>query len=272
MRGYASLRHALDNAFAVLYNISVDELEKKVADKLRAHAGERFAIGVSGGRDSSCLLRAVVACGVVPRGKITVVHVNHGLRNEADGDEAFVVRMCKELDVECRTFRIDAAGEARAKGLTVEQAARDLRYGIFYGLIRSREADRIMTAHHALDNAETVLMHLFRGAGLGGLRAMDDRQVLRPFIDIYPEELDGYASRNGIEYVDDATNFIDDADRNFIRLNVLPVIERRYRGAIRAVNAFSRECASAYDVLGGSVDSSLITSDCGAAVIADAAL
>lgn len=272
MRGYASLRHALDNAFAVLYNISVDELEKKVADKLRAHAGERIAIGVSGGRDSSCLLRAVVACCVVPLGNITVVHVNHGLRNEADGDEAFVVRMCKELDVECRTFRIDAAGEARAKGLTVEQAARDLRYGIFYGLIRSREADRIMTAHHALDNAETVLMHLFRGAGLGGVRAMDDRQVLRPFIDIYPEELDGYASRNGIEYVDDATNFIDDADRNFIRLNVLPVIERRYRGAIRAVNAFSRECATAYDVLDGAVDPSLITSDRGAAVISDAAL
>lgn len=249
----------------------MDELEKKVADRLRGHERERIAIGVSGGRDSSCLLRAVVSCGF-PRGNITAVHVNHGLRKEADGDEAFVKDMCASLGVACRSFRIDAAGEARDKGLTVEQAARDLRYGIFYGLIRSREADRIMTAHHALDNAETVLMHLFRGAGLSGLRAMDGDSILRPLLDVYPEELDAYAKRNGIRYVQDATNFVDDADRNFIRLDVLPMIERRYRGAVRAINALSRECSAAYSALDGAVDETLIRYEGGEAIVADAAL
>lgn len=249
----------------------MDELEKKIADKLRAHADERIAIGVSGGRDSSCLLRAVVSCGF-PRERITAVHVNHGLRKEADGDEAFVRDMCAALGVAFRAFRIDAAGAARDKGLSVEQAARDLRYGIFYGLIKAREVDRIMTAHHALDNAETVLMHLFRGAGLSGLRAMDGDSVLRPFLDVYPEELDAYAERNGIAYVQDATNLLDDADRNFIRLNVLPLIERRYRGAVRAINALSHECTAAYSALDAAVDETLIRYEGGAALISDAAL
>lgn len=265
------MRHALDNAPVIIYNIAVDVLEKKIADKLRAHAGERIAIGVSGGRDSSCLLRAVVSCGF-PRENITAVHVNHGLRKEADGDEAFVRDMCASLGVAFRAFRIDAAGAAREKGLTVEQAARDLRYGILYGLVKAREVDRIMTAHHALDNAETVLMHLFRGAGLSGLRAMDGDSVLRPLLDVYPEELDAYAERNGIAYVQDATNLLDDADRNFIRLNVLPLIERRYRGAVRAINALSHECTAAYSALDAAVDDSLISYEGGAALISDAAL
>ena len=150
-----------------------------------------------------------------------------------------------------------------------------MRYAVFYDLIGNGEADVVLTAHHALDNAETVLMHLFRGAGLDGMRGMADGgtlPVVRPFLDVYPFELDEYCAQNGLKFVVDDTNFLDDADRNYIRLNVIPLIERRYKGAVRAINALSAECARACDYMESSIDPSLITYSDGAVLIADDAL
>ena len=219
-----------------------------------------------------CLLHAVLYCGVIQKENIIVVHVNHCLREQADSDELFVREYCNKNRIEFVAKRVDVNKHAAANGLTVEQAARNLRYDVFFDLIKHGKADVILTAHHALDNAETVLMHLFRGAGLDGLRGMGGGTIVRPFIDIYPDELDEYVRANSIEFVVDSTNFIDDADRNFIRLNVIPLIEQRYRGAVRAVNAFSRECGSVSDYLDGLCDLSCITHDCGAVLIAERAL
>ncbi len=278
------------------------DLTQKAARVLSAYADKKIAVGVSGGRDSMCLLHAVVGCGAVARERIVAVHVNHGLRETAARDENFVREFCEKNDIEFKAFAVDVKGESAKNRLTIEQAARSLRYGIFYELIKTRAADCILTAHHALDNAESVLMHMFRGAGLDGLRGMNVGEktaanalfsrardgagdelrcinantnyapILRPFIDVYPRELDEYAAAHGIEYVTDETNFETAADRNFLRLNVIPLIEQRYGGAVRAINELARECREACAELDGMLDPSLIVYDRGAVLISDSAL
>lgn len=242
--------------------------------------GKKIAIGVSGGRDSMCLLHAALNCGAIERSDITAVHVNHCLREQAVSDELFVCEFCAKNGVDFCAYRVDVNAESDKKGLTVEQAARNLRYAVFYGLLDSGAADVILTAHHALDNAETVLMHMFRGAGLDGLRGMNNMQnyadsavpIVRPFIDVYPSELDEYCVSNDLKFVVDDTNFEDDADRNFIRLNVIPMIEKRYAGAVRAINALSRECAGVCEYLDAALDPSHITYSDGAVLVDDRAL
>lgn len=269
--------------------------------------GKKIAIGVSGGRDSMCLLHAALNCGAIERSDITAVHVNHCLREQADSDELFVREFCAKNGVDFCAYRVDVNAESEKKGLTVEQAARNLRYAVFYGLLDSGAADVILTAHHALDNAETVLMHLFRGAGLDGLRGMSNAQagviaavplhmfrgagldgmcgmnnmqnhsesaipIVRPFIDVYPSALDEYCVSNGLKFVVDDTNFEDDADRNFIRLNVIPMIEKRYAGAVRAINALSHECAGVCEYLDAALDPARITYSDGAVLVDDRAL
>lgn len=254
------------------YNLFVNSLLQKTAEALALYGDKRLAVGVSGGRDSMCLLHAVLHCGVIKKDNIVAVHVNHCLRNSADDDENFVREYCAQNGVEFIAKRVDVNKHRAQNGLTAEQAARDLRYGVFYDIIGSGKADVILTAHHALDNAESVLMHLFRGAGLDGTRGMSGGNVVRPFIDVYPDELNRYVRENDIKYAVDDTNFIDDADRNFIRLNVIPLIEQRYHGAVRAINGFAAECAGVCEYLDGMLDMSLITEDSGATVIDESAL
>ena len=285
----------------------MDGLLEKTARRLEPLRGKKIAIGVSGGRDSICLLHAALNCGAIERSDITAVHVNHCLREQADSDELFVREFCAKNGVDFCAYRVDVNAESEKKGLTVEQAARNLRYAVFYGLLDSGAADVVLTAHHALDNAETVLMHLFRGAGLDGMCGMNNAQadvnaavplhmfrgagldgmcgmnnmhnyadsavpIVRPFIDVYPSELDEYCVSNGLKFVVDDTNFEDDADRNFIRLNVIPMIEKRYAGAVRAINALSRECAGVCEYLDAALDSACITYSDGAVLVDDRAL
>ncbi|MCH5155293.1 MAG: tRNA lysidine(34) synthetase TilS [Clostridiales bacterium] len=245
---------------------------QKVAEAVQKYSTKRLAVGVSGGRDSMCLLHALLHSGVVPKSNIIVVHVNHCLRKEADRDEQFVREYCKQMQVEFVAKRVDVNKHAAADSLTIEQAARNLRYGVFFDIIKSGKADVVLTAHHALDNAETVLMHLFRGAGLSGLCGISSEKTVRPLLNVYPDELDEYVKINGINFVVDDTNFADDADRNFIRLNVIPMIEQRYRGAVRAVNAFAHECGEVCDYLDECLDEDYITHDGGAVLLSERAL
>ncbi len=264
----------LDNRAVMLYNLGVERVIEKAVEVLKPYADRTVCIGVSGGRDSMCLLHAVLTCGIFDVSHMIVLHVNHNLRMQAVRDEQFVREFCRKNGIEFRCVSVDAAGEAARRGQTVEQAARDLRYDAFYSLIKSGEAGIILTAHHALDNAESVLMHLFRGAGIDGMRGISARgdRIVRPFIDVYPEELDEYARAHSIDYVVDETNFVDDADRNFIRLNVMPLIQKRYAGAVRAVNGFARDCGEVCEFLDGALDFSLISRDRDAVTIADRAL
>lgn len=251
-----------------------DSVLQKVALSLQSIADKKIAIGVSGGRDSMCLLHAVLSCEIFDKANIIAVHVNHCLRKAADSDEKFVERYCSAAGVPFKAFRVDVPAYAKTRSLTIEQAARELRYSAFRGVIDSGAADYVLTAHHALDNAESVLMHLFRGSGLDGLCGMREMSghIVRPMLNVYPDELDEYAATHDIKFVVDDTNFIDDADRNYIRLNVLPIIKSRYAGAVRAINAAACDAIAAKTVLDGMLDDRYIKYDSGSVTVLDAAL
>ena len=194
--------------------------------------GTRVLCACSGGADSTALLHLLAA-----QEHLTVVcaHFNHRLReSESDRDEVFVRALCVRLGVECVCGGADVAAYARAERLSVETAARTLRYRFLEETAAARCCSRIATAHHAEDNAETVLLNLIRGSGTRGMSGIPPVRgaVVRPLLDATRAEILDYLARFGLSYVDDSTNLSDDCARNRIRHRVLPLLAEENPAAI----------------------------------------
>lgn len=178
---------------------------------------------VSGGLDSMCLLHLLQQYGL----SVTAAHFNHGLRGAlADRDEAFVQEICMKWKIPFVAGRGDTRELAEKEGLSIEEAARKLRYTFLEEQARERNCTHILTAHHADDNAETMLLNLLRGTGargLIGIPAIRD-SIIRPFLRVTREELTAYAAEHDIPHVEDETNQELDAARNVLRHKVLPVL------------------------------------------------
>ena len=189
---------------------------------------------VSGGADSVAMFRALVAAGEKP----VVVTCNFGLRGErADADCRFVEQLCHKFDVECITLKLPAAEYARREKVSVEMACREMRYAEFRRIMKQRGLERIVVAHNQDDNVETLFLNLMRGAGIKGLRGMgeDNGEILRPLISSARHEIEDYLLALGQEWVTDHTNLEDEYSRNYLRLNVLPILEKRWPGYRNAV-------------------------------------
>lgn len=208
-------------------------MTKKTTDLAEA---KRFLNGVplpvlaavSGGLDSMCLLHLLSTWGKANHMEVTAAHFNHRLRGPmADRDEAFVKRICEEWEIPCVCGQGDTRALAEAEGLSLEEAARTLRYQFLEETRRSCGAATILTAHHADDNAETLLFHLLRGTGLQGLTGIPAFRdgIARPFLRVSREKLEAYAKEYNIPHVEDETNELDDAARNVLRHRVLPVLK-----------------------------------------------
>lgn len=191
-------------------------------------AGERrWLVAVSGGRDSMCLLHLTLQWGRENGVEVAAAHFNHRLRGEtADRDEAFVRDFCRTYGVPFVRGEGDTRALAKHQGMTLEEAGRTLRYAFLERAASERGCRWILTAHHADDNAETMLLNLCRGTGSRGLAGIPQvrGQVARPLLRIPRREIEGYAARHGILYVEDETNSEDDAARNLLRHQVLPVL------------------------------------------------
>ena len=190
--------------------------------------GEMVLCAVSGGLDSMCLLHMLVQrCGA---DHVIAAHFNHQLRGEAsDRDEMFVREYCGENGISFVADRGDVRKLAEDEGLSVEEAARELRYAFLRREAAERGGLPIYTAHHADDNAETMLLNLVRGTGIAGLTGMQPMQngIYRPLLDVTRGELEEYAKRHGLPHVEDATNADPDAAaRNLIRLQVMPLLRK----------------------------------------------
>lgn len=183
---------------------------------------------VSGGLDSMCLLHLLTTWGRERGVSVTAAHFNHQLRGaESDRDEAFVRDWCAAHEVPFVSGRGDVRALAAEGGLSLEEAAREARYAFLTEQKNLRGCVFILTAHHADDNAETLLLNLLRGTGLRGLCGIPPVRegIARPFLQVTRAELATYAVENGIPYVEDSTNALDDAARNVLRHQVMPVLE-----------------------------------------------
>ena len=194
----------------------------------------KYLVGVSGGRDSVVLLDCLLEAGF---SKLVVCHLDHGLRGRASaGDARFVEKMSRDRELPFVGAKELVRSFAKREGLSLETAARRARRSFFAQVSRSERCPRIFLAHHAEDQAESVLMNLARGCGIGGLAGMrresqqeiDGRQMklLRPLLDVRRAEIDEWIATRGLKYREDASN----ADpkigvRNAIRHRLMPMMD-----------------------------------------------
>ncbi len=206
-------------------------------------AGDVIGVGVSGGSDSMALLSFLAENQQKYDIEVIAIHVDHGIRENSYMDADFVKEKAKELGVRFYKFRIDAPKLAKDKNVSLETAARDGRYGVFNTLLRKGVVDKIALAHHALDQAETILMHIFRGAGVAGAKGMEpirDHVYIRPMLTTTKEEILNYLSEHQIEYVDDYTNSDTSYNRNYVRNVIMKDILKRWPNAVNAITAFGQ--------------------------------
>lgn len=212
---------------------------------------EKLVVGLSGGRDSVALTHYLYA---QREYDLVLAHMNFHLRGEeSERDERFVRRLARELfpKSELVVKGVNCAGYASAHKVSVEMAARELRYAWFEELRRKYGATYIAVAHHADDQIETVLMNLARGtggAGLVGMKERDDgRHLIRPFLSMARTEINAYVTDFGLPYVDDSTNTDEEIRRNYIRYTLIPTFESLNpsfrKSFLRSIGIFSEEQA-----------------------------
>ena len=218
-------------------------LNKKILDR-----DKLYLVAISGGADSVALLMMMLDEGY----RVEAVHCNFHLRGEeADRDEAFVAGLCERFGVALHRVHFDTRGYAALHKLSIETAARDLRYGYFERLREDIGAEAIVVAHHRDDNVETVLMNLVRGTGLKGLAGIRpvNGRVIRPLLDMTREDIEAYIYKRGESFVTDSTNLETDATRNKYRLEVIPALKEINPSVARAIDTTARHLQDADEIV-----------------------
>lgn len=208
--------------------------------------GDVIGVGVSGGSDSMALLHYLAAQQQTLDIEVVAIHVDHGIRINSYLDADFVKDKARELGVRFYKFRIDAPKLAKDKNISIETAAREARYGVFQTLLRKGVVDKIALAHHMQDQAETILMHIFRGAGVAGAKGMEpirDGVYIRPMLTTSKQEILAYLTDHAIDFVEDETNTDTTYARNFVRNVVMKEIETRWPNATAAICNFGQNVA-----------------------------
>ena len=203
------------------------EIKRYIEKNQLIRPGDGVVVGLSGGPDSVFLLYALHTLQARMGFTLRAVHVHHGIRGaEADRDAAFSEKLCAKLVVPFQAVHVDAPSYAAQQGLSLEEAARILRYEALETARQQLTTPTawIAVAHHLDDQAETVLHNLVRGAGLRGLAGMENRRnhVIRPLLSIKREDILKWLEQNKIAYVTDSTNADPHYTRNRIRSTVLP--------------------------------------------------
>jgi len=224
-------------------------LASRLAELLPGFPDVRLVIACSGGVDSTALLAALAADR--PKGlRVRAVHVNHGLHPNASKWSEHCRAVARGLGVKLEVLR---AKVVRPGGVSLEAAARDARYAVLAQALEAGEF--LLTAHHEDDQLETVLLQLFRGAGMAGLAAMPDIApfaagwLVRPLLSRSRAELEQWVRGAGLSWVEDDTNADETLDRNYLRRRVLPLIRERWQGVGSAVSRSARHAAEGQRLL-----------------------
>ena len=200
---------------------------------------DHLLIAVSGGADSSVLCALCAAAGF----SFSLAHCNFKLRGEeSDRDEMFVKKLSEHLGVKLFLKSFDTISQSKLNKTSIEETARNLRYDWFKQLLHDSKATDnpfsfLLTAHHADDNVETVMMNFFRGTGIKGLRGIlpKQQQIIRPLLFAKRNEIIEYATANKVNYLTDSSNASNDYTRNLFRNEILPLIEKVYPEALNNV-------------------------------------
>ena len=195
-----------------------------LADKCNIEEPCKVLVAVSGGADSVALLHLLIRAGH----KCVAMHCNFSLRGEeSDEDESFVLQLCHSLNVECHVIRFDTPTVAEERKISIEMAARELRYDWFNRLSAQLGIDLIATGHHGDDSIETFLLNLTRGTGVKGLTGISPRtgKLIRPLLFASSEEIKQYCTAKSLSFRTDSTNNEVKFIRNKIRHQLIPVFK-----------------------------------------------
>lgn len=186
-------------------------------------ASDKVLVAISGGADSVALLYLLKATGVT----CAAAHCNFHLRGEESlRDEKFVRDLCEQLNITLHVIDFETEEYARQRHISIEMAARDLRYKYFHQLLNKHGYTKIAVAHHLNDNAETLLLNLLRGTGLRGLTGMKhvNNNIIRPLLNFSKQDITTYLAEIGQDYVTDSSNLEADVVRNRIRIQLMPMM------------------------------------------------
>ena len=216
--------------------------------------GDVVVTGVSGGADSVCLLLMLQKLQREIPFRIVVVHVNHGIREDATQDAAYAEALAKQGGHAFYLIEEDVVSLAKAAHISVEEAGRNVRYAAFEKIMREEsdgKSGKIAVAHNQNDRAETMLFHLFRGTGLNGLgsiRPVRDH-IIRPILCLAREEIEQYLREENIAYCTDCTNAEEIYTRNKIRHRIIPAAETVCHDATGHMSEVAEIVAEAYDYI-----------------------
>jgi tRNA(Ile)-lysidine synthase len=194
--------------------------EKKILDTKK-----HYLLALSGGLDSMVLFQLLHLSGF----SFSIAHCNFGLRGqESDGDEAFVRKMADRISAQAYVKKFETKSYSKAKGISKQMAARELRYQWFEEILEGGGLDGVLVAHHADDQIETVLLNLLRGTGIEGLYGMAETRehIIRPLLPFSRKELYSFAKEENLPWREDSSNIQSEYKRNFLRHKVIPEIEK----------------------------------------------
>ncbi len=218
-------------------------MQEKVWAVVKEHQllkkGDGVLVACSGGADSVALLHLLASWREELALTLHVCHLDHGLRGvESRQDAEFVAHLAGRLQLPCTIRQEDVAALARREGLNIQEAGRLARYSFFTETASQHGLTAIATGHHADDQAETVLLHLIRGTGPGGLGGMAPRMgmLIRPLLEVTRAEIEAYCHQHGLDYRTDPSNFKTDYLRNRLRLQVIPLLREINPQVVRAIN------------------------------------
>jgi len=214
---------------------------------------DKIILGLSGGPDSICMLYQFLNIQKDYKLYLVAAHFNHSLRKEADQEELFIKKLCAEVGIKCISAKKDV--NSFAKGDSLEQTARNLRFDFFLNCLRQTKIKKLALAHHKDDLVETVLMRMIRGSGLRGLRGFLPKSkyksatVVRPLIELQKKEITNWLKSKKIAYCIDKSNFEDKFLRNKIRLKLIPFLKEMNPNIVDNLHNLATNLSLDYDFI-----------------------
>ncbi len=235
----------------------VRKVKRYISENALIDKGDKIVIGVSGGADSVALLLSLSDLSAELDLKLYVVHINHGLRNEAYGEAEYVRTLSKELEVPFFLYEEDVWSIAKKLSIGTEEAGRKVRYERFYEVLKKTGATKISVAHNKNDLCETMLFNLFRGTGIKGLSSIPPKrgEVIRPLLCVERSEIEEFLSRRQVSFCTDASNLTNDYSRNRIRNIIIPAIrENATNEAVSHMAETAKQLRELYTYIDGESD------------------